>query len=146
MCCYFVKLKPVIFLKYIFIHTVFKYVYCYLQNVVYTWCSLWYLKMVSLFTLSHLTVTLRLLFILDMAIFQKEQLHFSQCLTATLSTLSSQLVAALSGQYNPERHFNSNNSDASANWLEQLAYIGLLVKFEVLLMPDRVSDITVAFL
>ena len=71
--------------------------------------------------------------------FQKEQLHFSQCLSAVLSTLSCQLVAALSSQYNPERHFNSDNNEASTKWLEQIASIGLLVKFEVLLLPDRVS-------
>ena len=79
------------------------------------------------------------IYILDVAMFQKEQLHFSQCLSAVLSTLSCQLVAALSGQYNPERHFNSDNNDASTKWLEQIACIGLLVKFEVLLLPDRVS-------
>lgn len=48
-------------------------------------------------------------------------------------------MAALSGQYNPERQFNSNNNEASTKWLEQLGAVGLLVKFEVLLLPDRVS-------
>jgi len=83
--------------------------------------------------------------ILDVAIFQREQLHFSQCLTAVLSTLSCQLVAALSGQYNPERQFNSDNAEASSKWLEQIAGIGLLVKFEALLLPDRVSKISKLF-
>ena len=84
-------------------------------------------------------------YILDIAAFQREQLHFSQCLAAVLSTLSCQLVAAFSGQYNPERHFNNNNSEASIKWLEQIASIGLLVKFEVLLLPDRVSRVTICF-
>ena len=76
---------------------------------------------------------------IDITLFQRDLLHFSQCLTAVLSTLSCQLVAALSGQYNPERQFISDNSEASTKWLEQLAAIGLLVKFESLLLPDQVG-------
>ena len=76
---------------------------------------------------------------LDILLFQRDQHHFSQCLSAVLSTLTCQLTAALSGQFNPERQHISDNTEASTKWLEQIAAIGVLVKFEALMQPDRVS-------
>jgi len=78
---------------------------------------------------------------LDILLFQRDQHHFSQCLSAVLSTLTCQLTAALSGQFNPERQYISDNTEASTKWLEQIAAIGVLVKFEALMQPDRVSVI-----
>jgi len=122
-------------------HTQYRVFYFILQSAVSTLNStLQHMMVSSIYFYACFTLSLCFTYS-DVLLFQRDQHHFSQCLSAVLSTLTSQLIAALSGQYNPERQYISDNIEASTKWLEQMAAIGVLVKFEALMQPDRVSKL-----